>query len=306
MATSGTKKKAAKKAATTKSTTERSAKTSLQSLAERVAPPNKALVRIATRSVSRATLNQLGQSWVSEDIIAAVPAFIETQLKAWTRLNDEDRQNFVGWSETLAAQVVHEARALEVLLAQFEAESSGESSDKKSGDERYKKLRSSAIGQRDRAARALDRVLPEDSDARAKLDTDTLRSDTPEQLAKGITDVAAIAKKHIAQSDAEERAALAAMRIDDGFVAKLEALAERVKSAGVALKKGAPATRVGQEQLDEQDGVVLRLIQVTWRAWRDGRKVVMSVPLPDLGALRELVRTGVKGEVGEEPPQPSA
>jgi hypothetical protein len=126
MATSGTKKKAAKKAATTKSTSGRNAKTSLQSLTERATPPNKALVRITTRSVSRATRNQLGQSWVSEDVIAAVPAFIGTQLKAWKRLNDEDRQNFVGWSKALAVQAVHEARALEVLLAQFEAESSGE------------------------------------------------------------------------------------------------------------------------------------------------------------------------------------
>jgi hypothetical protein len=304
MATSGTKKTAAKKAATTKSTSERSAKTSLQSLTEHVAPPNKALVRIATRSVSRATLNELGQSWVSEDIIAEVPAFIETQLEAWKRLSDEDKQHFIGWSESLAAQVVHEARALEMMLAQFVAESSGESSDKKTSSERYKKLRATAIGQRDRAARALDRVLPEDSDERAKLDTNTMRSDTPDELAKGIAAVASIAKKHIAQSNAEERAALAAMRIDEAFVAALEATAERVKTAGLALKKGAPATRVGQEQLDEQDGVVLRLIQVTWRAWRDGRKVVMSVPLPDLGALRELVRTGSKGEVGEEPPQP--
>jgi hypothetical protein len=46
-----------KKAATVKSTSERTTKTPLESLAERVAPPNKTLVRIATRSVSRAALN---------------------------------------------------------------------------------------------------------------------------------------------------------------------------------------------------------------------------------------------------------
>jgi biopolymer transport protein ExbB/TolQ len=86
-ATSGTNKKASKKAATTKSTSGRNAKTSLESLAERVAPPNKALVRIATRSVSRATLNQLGQSWASEDIIAVVPPFIGLRLRSFRRGN---------------------------------------------------------------------------------------------------------------------------------------------------------------------------------------------------------------------------
>jgi hypothetical protein len=117
--------------------------------------------------------------------------------------------------------------------------------------------------------------------------------------------VAAVAKDLIANSSDAERAALGELRVNDALVAALEELAATVKTAGEGRTKGAPATRVGQEQLDEQDGVVLRLIQVAWRAWREGRKRVQSVPLPDLGALRGLVQTrSAAGDESEAEPVP--
>lgn len=203
------------------------------------------------------------------------------------------------------AQIVHESVKLADMVAAYDEASTVEAKEKKSGETRYKNVRSAAIARRDHAAKAIRPLLAAGSEAAEKLSTAKLTADSPDVLAKGISDVATVAKELIANSTDAERAALGELRVNDALVASLEALAATVKAAGEARTKGAPATRVGQEQLDEQDGVVLRLIQVAWRAWREGRKRVQSVPLPDLGALRGLVQTrSAGGDESEEEPLP--
>lgn len=276
----------------------------LRALVSRVSGPNLPLVALLTRGLTRAALNELGQSFASETILKEVPSFVETQLLAWKALGPEDRARFVGWSEPLVAQIVHESVKLADMLASFDAASRAEAGEKKGSESRYKSVRSAAIAQRDHAARVLRPLLPVGSDAADKLSAAKFSADSPELLAKGIVDVASVAKALVASANAAERAALDEMRVNETLVASLESLAADVRQAGELRTKGAPATRVGQEQLDEQDGVVLRLIQVAWRAWREGRKVVPSIPLPNLGALRGLVRTGSSG--GDDSEEPSA
>lgn len=278
----------------------------LWSLLTQVGPANPAIVAIVNRGISRASLNELGQSFGSETILREVPALVKTQLLAWRGLSEKDRARFVGWSEVLAAQIVHESVKLADMLQAFSETSSGEAAVKDSGETRYKHVRRGAIERRDHVARVLRPLLAPESVAAGRIAASRLKADTPKMLADGVREVAAVARELIEGSNEDERAALAALRIDSTLVTELDALAVNVSASGEERTKGSPATRVGQEQLDEQDGVVLRLIQVAWRAWREGRKVVPSVPLPDLGALRGLVQTrSTHGDEGEAPAPPS-
>ncbi|MBL8683973.1 MAG: hypothetical protein JNK05_32675 [Myxococcales bacterium] len=254
--------------------------------------------------MSREALNDLGASYSSKTILAVIAPMVSTQLLAWRKLSTDERQHFLGWSESLAAQIVHEGMRLSALLDAFENAARDEAGEKNVGAKRYKDLRSTSIKRRDHAARALRNLVDPTSDAAAKLGTTKLRSDTPSALAAGLRTVASVAKELIANSDDEEREALAEANVSDALVSSLEALAASVESVGNQRTKGAAATRVAQEQLDEQDGIVLRLIQIAWRAWRDGRAVVPSVPAVDLGALRGLVKTGEASS--DEPSEPPA
>lgn len=276
----------------------------LRKLAASVGPPKPLLVTLVLQGTSRVALNELGASYTSQSIIAAVEPFARTQLGAWQKLGAKDRAYFIGWSEALVAQIVHETVKLAEMLEAFESASSGERGEKKLVAARYKSVRIRAIAQRDQAARVVRPLLPTGGDAAQRLSEAALRSETPAALSDGITAVARAAKGLIAASATEAREALAGLLIDDALVSRLDALAAEVKAAGEALTKGAPEARVGQEQLDEQDGVVLRMIQLAWRAWREGRRSVPSVPLPDLGELRGIVKTGTRGD-GETEPTPT-
>lgn len=261
------------------------------------------VVRLATRGISRESLNQLGAAWSTRTILDAIAPLVSAQLLAWKKLSPEERSHFVGWSEPLAAQIVHEGVKLSALLEAFEASAREESGDKKVDAVRYKDLRAAAIKRRDRVARALRALAEPSSEVASKLATAKLRSDTPAALAASVRAVALVAKELVANSDTDERAALAEANIDEALVASLEAQAAHVEAVGEQRKKGAAATRVAQEQLDEQDGIVLRLIQIAWRAWRDGREMVPSVPAVDLGPLRGLVKTGdTSADEPDEPP----
>lgn len=300
------KEKARSEAPSAAASKKSTARSPLDKLAAAVGPAQPVLVRLATRGLSREALNTLGAKYTSRAILEVIPPLIEAQLLAWKSLSDQDkREHFVGWNEALAAQVVHEGVKLAALLEQFETSAREESGETKVDARRYKDVRAAAIKRRDQIARVLRSFVDPASVEASKLASSKLQSDTPASLAAGIRAVAIVAKGLIATSSKEEREALAALEIHDTLVSSLESLATNVATVGTQRKKGAPATRVAQEQLDEQDGIVLRLIQVTWRAWRDGRAHVPSVPLPDLGALRTLVRTGAaSGTTDAEPDEP--
>jgi hypothetical protein len=274
----------------------------LHKLVARVGPARPVVVRLATRGISRASLNELGAGWSTRTILDAIAPFVSAQLLAWKKLSPEERAHFVGWSESLVAQIVLEGVKLAEMLQAFESAAREDTGEKKVDAARYKDLRAAAIQRRDRVARALRTLVDPGSDAALKLATTKQRSDTPAALAASLRSVALVAKELIGKSDDEERAALAEANIDEALVASLEAQADHVEAIGEQRKKGAAATRVAQEQLDEQDGIVLRLIQVAWRRWRDGREMVPSVPSVDLGPLRGLVKTGVAGDEPEAPP----
>jgi hypothetical protein len=299
-------KKAAAKVNEPRSTTAATKQSTspLRKLAASLGPRSPQLVALVLQGTSRVALNELGASYTSQSILAEVEPFARTQLGAWKKLGAKDRGHFIGWSEALVAEIVHEAVKLADLLEAFERSSSSERGAKKSTEARYKTLRNRAIAQRDQAVRVVRPLLAKGSDAAQKLGDSSLRSETPAELAAGIAAVAQAAKGLIATSSPEAREALAGLLIDDALVGRLEALATEVKDAGEALTKGAPEARVAQEQLDEQDGVVLRMIQLAWRAWREGRRSVPSVPLPDLGELRGIVKTGTRGD-GETEPTPT-
>jgi hypothetical protein len=265
-----------------------------------VRPPDPALVSLMRQSVSAQTLMRLGTRVRSDELLALLPSFVELQWNAAKKLSPAERAHFVGWSEELLSQLVHEGLKLAALLDEFERAAQREQA-LQPARERYKHVRLEAIALRDRAVSVLRTLSAPESVPRTRLKALKLRSDSADALAQGLREVSEIIEAWLTASSATQRMALAAMQVDEALVERLRATAQRVLEAGRIATSETSA--VEQSRLDEQDGVVLLLLRATARAWAAGRKQVPSVPMPRMGSLRSLLtKTKKKRKAAPTPP----
>lgn len=312
-------KKAAAKRAAPKKAAERTAKSAAKGAAKSALDPSRAwsleelqahlpnvdpaVVAQVRESIVRAQgedgLLALGTSFVTDDILAAVPGFTVGALLAL----QGRKTTIAGLAPALLPLLVRETRELARVNTAFEQQLRRVSSAISGRRAQLKRANSEALVARRAVVRVLlQSVLPHDAPARAVLERAAGRARTPAATVASVRTVAE--ELATLRRDAAYTALLDSYGYGDDHVTYLNELAdalERLATQGAGLT---PPQETDQRALDLQDGLVLAILRAIWQPLRDARASGQSLPLPPLGALeRMFVRSEPSGgdeELSEE------
>src|SRR5262249_14192162 len=125
---------------------------------------------------------------------------------------------------------------------------------------------SRGLALRDVIARNLASVVKPDTDLRKQLSAAAGTVDPPSSLTRSLRALAAVSESLRAGASASFRASLAALGISDSVIAQLRSAADVIDEKS-GLVDGTIGGRNAQRELDYQDGIVLALLTLIYRAF---------------------------------------
>jgi hypothetical protein len=253
----------------------------LDSLAAVIGAPDATQRKLLFRAVTEEKLVAAGRAVDSDRIIDAVPGFVAS-VRAIVEKNGAVPIH--GYSPKQDAIVVHETVKLRGLKQAFDAQAQQGAGSKASRRAAAREAFAAAITLRDQAYQAVVPLLTEVE--QAEIDASFGTAGSAQELKRGLDAVALSVEKLIAHK--EFASELEEMHLHADLARQLRERAALAVSTEQASTAATPEHRVTQRELDTQDGVVLHVIGVIYKAFKAASASHPTLVLPNLGALRSL------------------
>ncbi len=261
----------------------------LQELATLLPPPDPSRREALFAAVSEADLVGMGIRTASDRILFDAPAFFDATYTIHGSLNPEKRSLLTGFSISLLGIAVDEAIKLQALHeAQRETARTG-GADKAQAVTTLATRRRDALTLRNNAIRAIRPYLPTE-ELRARLNALRGTADTPQKLADGLRGVAETLDEVRAHSSAAVVALLDEVGLGQSYAKNLRDTAARLLEADLAAAGAPPHRMVSQRELDTQDGRVLHVMGIIYRAFQAGHDSDETILVPPLTRLARLFK----------------
>ena len=244
-------------------------------------------------TVSTADLIADGRHADSAMLIDAMPAFLASVIDSGATLTDAQKALLVGYDASFLPVLAHETVTLRGLYARFNARDAAVAREIARRRTRASEAWSACIAIRDQAVRNLRRAVGSDAAVRAQLDEAVGDARSIETLVAGTRSVASTLAELLATKDASGKKPsvlarlLVRAKLDDALVKALREAATTARETHDAASAAGFAA-VTQDDLDAQDGRVMRVVEWTWRAFREAARRDAAIREPALGAMDVL------------------
>ena len=259
----------------------------LATLEAALGKPDEGVRRLLLRNSTEQDFYEWGVSAETGNILADIPRFVSSAVRILGAL-DAKRRELVLVPATIFAVLVAEARVLEGMSLDHQAVTSSEVGGKSDRELTLKRLSSEGVALRNRVLTGLRNAV---GDTRLeqvrKAGSDASTSDA---LATGLHAVAAFITQLASQGTDDDRAALDLFQVDPARAEELKKKAAEIVEA--AQVTASTSKRVSKRALDIQDGRVLVLVDMVYRAFRVARRTDKSLLLPELNRLSFLFDSG--------------
>jgi hypothetical protein len=255
----------------------------IDSLLELLGPPNDRLRQLLYRNVPEARLLALGKRVDSDDILDAIPEFLGMVREIHAQLAPGQRKLFVGYTPAFDPILIDETVKLRERKRLFDARPSAGAATQARQRKALRQLMSASTALRDQAAVAMRDILGASEDA-AELETIKGTAETADKLAVGLERIANLIEIHH-RRDSEIAELFDEVQLTAEYVTELRQTASTLRTTSSAADFASPETRVTQRMLDVQDGVVLHLMGLIYRAFREAHNRDQAILLPPLGRL---------------------
>lgn len=240
------------------------------------------------RHVREDSLLARGQSIDTQDILDSAPDFWNSARGAYAALSEAKRKLILGYSPALDSIFAHDLGVLVGKHKAYLAHSSSSATARARAKKELAQAEEHAMGLRDRVARAARDYLADSSDRDALLASKGT-AETWATLRDGVSNVAKVLED--LRKNPEMVALFDAVNLPASLISELRAAGAALDARGKAADAIAPETRVTKRELDVQDGTVLHLVGLIWRAFRDAHNQDETILVPKLGKMAFLFET---------------
>lgn len=275
----------------------------LASLADALGEPTEAFRRLLLRNHDEEALYEWGVSAESGNILADVPRFVSSSLRILAAL-EPGRQKLVKVPPSIFALLVSEARTLETMRSGHQTVVTSEIGGRADREATLKRVSGEGVALRDNVLGSLRNAMG--SANLEKVRKAANDASAPDTLVKGLRAVASYIDDVVANGTDDDRAALEAFQTGAEAAAELRAKAAQIDEA--ATVTAGTEKRVSQRTLDLQDGRVLVLMDMVYRAFRHARRSDKALLLPELNRLSSVfgaTSSAPAAKAGDEPAEPT-
>ena len=250
------------------------------SLGKALGKPDAKLQRLLFRNTKEDGLAAWGTEVDSKNILADMPRFIVSALGILASL-EPARRSLVKLPPGIFAAVVTEAIKLEEMKADHEATVTSNAGEKTDRETTLRREMREGVGLRDTVVERLGNALTDDQMKKVEIVANDAASS--DHLAAGLVAIADLIDDLRQNGSEDDKDALDIWSIDAPTVASLRDKSASILEAGKIV--ASPPRKVSQRSLDIQDGRVLTLIDMIWRAFRLARRTDRSILMPELNRI---------------------
>ncbi|MEP7126851.1 MAG: hypothetical protein ABJE95_38325 [Byssovorax sp.] len=258
----------------------------VDSLALALGEPDAKLVRLLLRNTREDALAEWGTEVDSRNITADMPRYVVSALGILASL-DPVRRGLVKLPPGIFAALVGEAARLESMKVGHDATVTSQAGDKADRESTLRREMREGVALRDTVAERLGNALSHDQ--MKKLEAIAGDASSADKLAAGLEAIAEYVGELRASGSEDDNDALDLWSIDAATLASLRDKSAAILDAGKTVAP--PPRKVSQRSLDIQDGRVLTLVDMIWRAFRLARRTDRSILMPELNRILWMFET---------------
>lgn len=278
----------------------------LSSMAEALGPPDSDLEGALLEGATDIALVRVGRTIASSHLIVDATRLYSTAFDVWQQATKEQKETLRGFSGDLLAIGVARAQRLSDMLDAHEARESAVGAARGARDAAARVAFTAGLTARDQAAKVLRGVAGQDAALVSTISAAIGTAETGAALVKGLRALAATGKKMLEQKKGPVAKRAKLMRVDDAYVASIEAAAARVNDTAVQAGAKTTGKAVTQGALDREDGVnaliLKHIIDVFEVAHDIDPTIPRLVPLATRRLFNRYRKTTKPGEEGEDTP----
>jgi hypothetical protein len=273
----------------------------VDSLAEALGEPDAKLLRLLLRNTKEDALAEWGAEVDSTNILLDMPRFVVSSLSILASL-EPARRALVKLPPGIFAAIVAEAAKLATMKVGHEASITSNAGDRTDRESTQRREMREGVALRDTVIERLGNALSDDQMEQVKILAGDASSSS--KLASGLTAVADYITALRKDGSEDDNDALDLWGIDAPTVQSLRAKSSTVLEAGRIV--ASPPRKVSQRALDIQDGRVLILVDMIWRAFRLARRTDRSILMPELSRILWMFETRSSTPKGTKEAAPPA
>ncbi|WP_437894568.1 hypothetical protein [Sorangium sp. So ce124] len=250
----------------------------LESLAERLGKPEPGIIEALLDGTTGSQLVERGRQIASSRVLTDLRRLYATAHACWSGASKEKREKLRGFSPELLALAVDQALALERLLEAHESAGQKKDAARATTDAALRERLSRSLLLRDQAYEVLRGVAGSGKEAREELAQAVGTAEDPGALARGLTQLAALGKRYLAQKKGPLAVRAKLMRLDQDYVARLEETAEELTQAAKTAAARPAGQKVTSGDLDRADGINLILLEQIVRVFERANEQDPTIP----------------------------
>ena len=254
--------------------------------------PDAEVVEELYTTIESSELRDLGRHADSAVLIEETPGFLASVVEIERGLTPKQRAVLVGYTPMWLPVLANETIELRGVYGRFVKQDAAAMRELAKRRAAANDAWSECVAIRDQGVLNLRRAAGSRGEIRALVDGSAGNARSVVSLTTGTNAVAETLAALLAETDAAKKPTplarvLRRTMLDEGFVAALKTAADLVTTTDDAANATA-ANLVTQDQLDTQDGRVMRVTEWIWRAFRQANKRDPSIGVPSLGKMESL------------------
>ena len=266
----------------------------LASIASALGTPDPALLDAWLDGASEAQLVAKGNQIASARVLTDVRRLYALAYSFWQSATDTQKEALRGFSPELLSIAVHQALALDAMLADHEERGDSRGASRATLDAALRDAFEKALTLRDQARTVLLGVAGNDAAAQEEVNQAVGTAEDPAALARGIGALVALGKKYLGIPAGPIKTRAKLLRLDGDYIGKLETAAATLSAAALAASARPAGEKVTQGSLDRADGVNLLLLTQIVRAFENAHEQEPTIPRLVPIAARRMFERGTK------------
>ncbi|WP_438007151.1 hypothetical protein WME89_53015 [Sorangium sp. So ce321] len=271
----------------------------LESLADRLGTPEPGLLEALLDGTTGSQLVERGRQIASSRVLTDMRRLYATAHACWSSASKDKREKLRGFSPELLALAVEQALALERMLEAHESAGQKKDATRATKDAALRDALSRALLLRDQAYEVLRGVGGSGKEPREELAQAYGTAEDPAALARGLTQLAALGKRYLAQKKGPLAVRARLMRLDQDYVERLEETARELTQAAKTAAARPAGQKVTSGDLDRADGINLILLEQIVRVFERANEQDPTIPrLVPIATRRLFSRSSRKKATG--------
>lgn len=250
----------------------------LPSLAKALGAPEPELLAALLEGATEADLVALGQKIATPRLLTDDRRLYSLAYDVYTQATAEQKSHLRGFSLELLGLAVHHAIELESLLAQHDGRAAHSEISTASRDVAAQEAFKIGMALRDQAEIVLSGVAGKNKPLLTEIKMAVGTADPPENLAVGLTQLAAIGARFLGHKKDPLAARAKLLRLDEPYVAALTAAAKAIRSSNLAASGRSAGKKATQGSLDKKDGEAFHLLEAIIDAFEKAHDIDPTIP----------------------------